>query len=75
MFTSARAWYPTPWKNETWHRVKLVRDADTGKIEIFFDDMTKPLMSVVDKTFGRGRIGIGSFDDMNDFDDIRLRGR
>jgi hypothetical protein len=32
-------------------------------------------MSVVDKTFGKGRIGIGSFDDMNDFDDIKLHGR
>ena len=29
-------------------------------------------MSVVDKTFGKGRIGLGSFDDMNDFDDIKL---
>jgi hypothetical protein len=32
-------------------------------------------MSVIDKTYGKGRIGIGSFDDMNDFDDIKLRGR
>ena len=65
----------TPWKNDTWHQVKLVRDTASGKIEVFFDDMTKPHMSVVDKTFGKGRIGIGSFDDMNDFDDIRLRSR
>ena len=36
---------------------------------------TNPHMSVVDNTFGRGRIGIGSFDDMNDFDEIRIRGR
>jgi hypothetical protein len=65
----------TPWKNDTWHQVKLVRDTASGRIEVFFDDMTKPHMNVVDKTFGRGRVGIGSFDDMNDFDDIRLRGR
>ena len=32
-------------------------------------------MSVVDNTYGKGRIGIGSFDDMNDFDNIKLRGR
>jgi hypothetical protein len=25
-----------------------------------------------DKTLGKGRIGIGSFDDMNGLDDIRL---
>jgi len=64
-----------PWKNDTWHQVKLMRDTASGKIEVFFDDMTKPCMSAVDKTFGKGRIGIGSFDDMNDFDDILLRGR
>ena len=62
----------TPWKNGTWHQVKVVRDSRNGKIEIFFDDMKKPHMSVVDKTFGKGRIGIGSFDDMNDFDDVKL---
>ena len=65
----------TPWKNETWHRVKLVRDTAKGTIEVFFDDMKKPHMRVEDKTFGKGRIGIGSFDDMNDFDDIKLHGR
>ena len=43
-----------------------------GTIEVYFDDMTKPHMSVVDKTYGKGRIGIGSFDDMNDFDNIKL---
>ena len=65
----------TPWKNETWHKVKLVRDSKVGTIAVYFDDLTKPHMQVNDKTFGKGRIGIGSFDDMNDFDDIQLRGR
>lgn len=32
-------------------------------------------MSASDTTFGKGRIGIGSFDDMNDFDDVRLYGK
>lgn len=65
----------TPWKNETWHRVKLVRDSKAGTITVYFDDLKKPHMQVTDKTFGKGRIGIGSFDDMNDFDDVVLRGR
>jgi len=65
----------TPWKNETWHQVKLVRDSKAGTITVYFDDLKKPHMQVKDKTFGKGRIGIGSFDDMNDFDDIELRGR
>ncbi|MEO2008623.1 MAG: hypothetical protein ABGX22_08110 [Pirellulaceae bacterium] len=63
----------TPW-NDDWHDVKLVRDAAKGTIEIYFDDMTKPHMTVNDKTFGKGRIGIGSFDDMNAFDQVELRG-
>ena len=64
----------TPW-DESWHEVKVVRDTSRGTIEIYFDDMDKPYMNAEDKTFGRGKIGIGSFDDRNDFDDIKLYGR
>ena len=64
----------TPW-TEGWHTVKLVRKAEEGLIEIYFDDMDTPHMSVTDKRFGKGRIGIGSFDDINVFDDIVLRGK
>jgi hypothetical protein len=65
---------PTPWDND-WHQVKLVRDSKSGQIDVYFDDMEKPHLSVIDTTFGNGRIGIGSFDDMNDFDDVQVRGR
>ena len=65
----------TPWKSDTWHNVKVVRDTAKGTIDVYFDDMTKPHMSVTDKTYSKGRIGIGSFDDMNDFDNIKLYGR
>ena len=64
----------TPWTNE-WHQVKVVRDTAKGTIEVYFDDMKTPHMQAIDKTFGKGGIGIGSFDDMNDFDDIKLYGR
>lgn len=59
----------TPWDDQ-WHNVKLVRDVNSGTIAIYFDDMTKPHMQVVDKTFTNGRIGLGSFDDLNAFDDV-----
>lgn len=62
-----------PWDDE-WHTVKVVRDSEEGTIKVYFDDMEKPHMTAVDKTFGKGRIGIGSFDDMNDFDDVKLYG-
>lgn len=65
----------TPWSESDWHSVKLIRDADKGEIAIYFDDMDQPHMTVNDKTFGKGRIGIGSFDDMDAFDDVQLRAR
>lgn len=64
----------TDW-SRGWHRVRIKRDIEKGSIEVFFDDMKTPVMSTIDKTFGSGRIGIGSFDDTGDFDAIRLWGR
>ena len=62
-----------PWDDQ-WHTVKVVRDSEEGTIEVYFDNMQTPHMTVVDKTYTKGQIGLGSFDDMNDFDDIRLYG-
>ena len=62
----------TPWDDD-WHVVRLVRDVDAGTIEVFFDDLKTPMMSVTDSTFKTGRVGIGSFDDMNEFDDFEVR--
>lgn len=60
-----------PWTDD-WHQIRLERDLDTGSIRVYFDDFTKPHMEVNDTTFGRGRIGIGSFDDRDEFDDIQI---
>ncbi|MEM9586368.1 MAG: hypothetical protein AAGA03_03730 [Planctomycetota bacterium] len=60
-----------PWDDE-WHNVKVKRDTKSGLIEIYFDNMKEPIMAVKDTTFGKGRIGIGSFDDLNEFDDIKV---
>jgi hypothetical protein len=64
----------TDWTDD-WHTVKIVRQPDDGTIEIYFDRMDKPVMTAKDKTFAWGRIGIGTFDDTSDWDDIVLRGR
>lgn len=61
----------TPWDDQ-WHNVLVRRNIESGLIEVFFDDMTKPHMSVTDKTFGAGRVGIGSFDDLNAFDEFTV---
>ena len=65
---------PVPWDDQ-WHTVKLVRDTATGLIAVYFDDLTTPLMETTDRTFTSGRVGIGSFDDMNDFAAVKVSGR
>jgi len=61
-----------PW-DDGWHTVRLVRDWQRGTIKVYFDDLETPHMEVVDKSFGKGRLGIGSFDDLNEFDDVVVR--
>jgi hypothetical protein len=63
----------TPW-TEGWHEVKVVRRVDDGTISVYFDDMEKPFMTASDKTFTWGQVGVGTFDDHGNFDDITLRG-
>ena len=64
----------TPWKDGAWHDVKIVREVESGLIEVYFDDMKTPVMSAHDKTFDWGKIGLGSFDDTGLWDDVELRG-
>jgi len=60
------------WGDEAWHKVRLVRDLSTGAIELYYDDMTNPIMKATDKTFGPGYIGFGSFDDSGKIDNIKI---
>lgn len=64
----------TPW-TEGWHNVKVVRRVDDGAMDVYFDDMQKPYMTAKDKTFTWGQVGLGTFDDHGNFDDVTLRGR
>lgn len=57
------------------HDVRVVRDSATGLIQVFFDDMDKPIMQAQDKTFLSGGIGFGSFDDTGAIDDVIVWGR
>jgi hypothetical protein len=63
----------TPW-TDGWHTVKVVRRVADGTMEAYFDDMQTPLMTARDTTFTWGRVGVGTFDDHGNFDDIVLRG-
>ena len=64
----------TNWDDQ-WHRVKIIRTVQDGRIEVYFDDMKKPVMTAKDTTFQWGRVGLGSFDDTGHWDDIVLRGK
>lgn len=63
-----------PWDYE-WHTVRVFRDVATGDIEVYFDDMIEPVMTAVNSRFLWGRVGVGSFDDIGQFDDVELRGQ
>ncbi len=61
-------------KTDQWHRVKLERDLEAGAIRVFFDDMKTPIMVAKDETFGWGRVGFGSFDDVGQLRKLRITG-
>jgi hypothetical protein len=63
----------TPW-TDGWHQVKVVRRVEEGVVEVYFDDMERPVMRAKDKTFTWGRVGLGTFDDHGNFDEFRLQG-
>ena len=64
----------TPWRDGAWHKVKLIRRADEGRIDVYFDDMETPQMTATDHRFGNGHVGLGSFDDLGQWDNLRLWG-
>jgi hypothetical protein len=63
----------TPW-DDKWHNIKIVRTVGDGGIAIYWDDMKTPIMTATDKTFAWGQVGIGSFDDTGNWDDVKLHG-
>jgi hypothetical protein len=64
----------TPWTDD-WHHARVVRRVESGTIDVYFDDMEKPVMTATNKTFLWGQVGIGTFDDTGNFDDVLVYGR
>ena len=71
---STRSTPGTDW-DDHWHHVKIKRRVAEGTIEVYFDDMEDPVMTADDKTFAWGQIGLGSFDDTGQWDNVKLSGR
>ena len=55
-----------------YHTVRIERDTAKATIAVYFDDMTKPVMTTTDKTFVHGGMGFGSFDDTGNIDDVQI---
>jgi hypothetical protein len=73
MMISTKTTGGTNWTDE-WHHVKVVRKTADGTIEVYWDDMKTPVQTATNKVFLWGRVGIGSFDDLGNFDNVVLRG-
>ena len=58
----------------SWHKVKIVRKLDDGLIQVYYDDMSTPIMETHDTHFDFGYIGFGSFDDTGKIDNIKVWG-
>ncbi|HLQ43511.1 MAG TPA: hypothetical protein VK137_02180, partial [Planctomycetaceae bacterium] len=63
----------TNW-TDNWHHARLVRDVKSGSIKVFFDNMNESIMEATDSTFTWGQVGVGTFDDTGNFDDVFLFG-
>jgi hypothetical protein len=62
------------WGLDLWHKIRLERKISDGTIKVYFDDLNKPIMIAEDKTFIKGSIGFGSFDDTGKVDNIKIWG-
>lgn len=61
-----------------WHKVDVIRDCDTGRIQVFVDahdESVKPVFDVIDRTYEWGMLGLGSFDDHGSFDHVIIDGQ
>ena len=65
---------PATLTSEEWHKVRLVYDGRSGKVEVFVNGATSPSMQAVDATHGAGKAGIGSFFDLGSFRRVRITG-
>ncbi len=62
----------TKWEDGKFHKIRIKRHAGSGKIFVYFDDMENPVMETVDRTFISGFIGLGSFDDVGEFRNLKI---
>lgn len=65
---------PPAISDQDWHDIRVTHCAATGEIAVYVDGSDTPLMTAVDRTFGAGRVGFGSFDNVGRMRNLRVRG-
>ena len=65
---------PATLTSEDWHKVRLVYDGRTGKVEVFVNGLTSPSMQATDTTLSAGKVGLGSFFDLGQFRRVKITG-
>jgi hypothetical protein len=65
---------PATLAGEEWHKVRLVYDGRAGKVEVFVNGKTSPSMQATETKLGAGKIGLGSFFDLGQFRNVRIKG-
>jgi len=58
----------------SWRRVRVERDGRNGRIAVLIGGSRTPALQATDTTIGRGRVGVGSFDDTGEFRKIMVKG-
>lgn len=57
-----------------YHQVRITHCAETGRIAVYLDGASTPLMTARDRTFDSGRVGFGSFDNVGRIRDLTVTG-
>ncbi len=66
---------PATLTGEHWHKVKLVFDGSSGRVDVWVDGATSPSMHAADPSSGAGRVGLGSFFDLGEFRAVKISGQ
>jgi len=62
------------WQPEVWHHIRVVRNSEVGDIAVYDDQQAVPVLTARDRTLTWGRIGLGSFDDLGKFRNVKIQG-
>lgn len=58
-----------------WYHAVLVWDGTKGTVQVSVDGRQVPALRAVDLSLSSGRIGLGSFDEVADFHNLRIQGK